>query len=167
MGLDITAYSKIRRAPTPRKTPDGAEWDGDTTSFYIVDGFESHAGDVVSVVPYYYGDSHSFRAGSYGGYNAWRRELAALVGTTDKEVWEKAEQGDLSGPFAMLINFSDCEGVIAGQAAKTLFADFQKYDEKAKATCTGDFDGNYFYERYKDWTKAFELAADDGAVSFH
>jgi hypothetical protein len=66
------------------------------------------------------------------------------------------------GPFSELIHFSDCEGVIGTAVSKKLAADFAAFDEKAKAA------GNErYYAKYQEWRKAFEMAANGGAVDFH
>lgn len=122
-----------------------------------------------------------FRAGSYGGYSAWRDKLAELAGyprvaaddlpAEDRRyadthpysagAWYHAETSDL--PFIELVNFSDREGTIGPIAAKELAADFATFDERAKT----HFD-HYGYERYTHWRKAFETAANEnGAVDFH
>jgi hypothetical protein len=66
------------------------------------------------------------------------------------------------GPFRELLCFSDCDGVIGAQVAAKLARDFAEWDERAKAL--GD---SWFYEKYTEWQRCFEMAADDGAVSFH
>lgn len=57
---------------------------------------------------------------------------------------------------------SDCEGVIGPEVSAKLVKDFADFDERAKTR-----GGKYFYALYCDWRKAFEMAADGGAVSFH
>ncbi|MNJ79827.1 hypothetical protein D3C77_779790 [compost metagenome] len=46
-----------------------------------------------------------------------------------------------------------------------LAKDFADFDERAKYF-DGDEDG-WFYKKYLDWKKAFELASDGGTVDFH
>jgi hypothetical protein len=60
------------------------------------------------------------------------------------------------------VNFSDCEGDIGEVVAKKLAKDFADWDARAKAT--GD---DQVYHLFGLWRKAFELASDGGAVSFH
>jgi hypothetical protein len=108
-------------------------------------------------------EEHSFRAGSYSGYNWWRNELARMAGYPGRDnrgetsycldCWEGK-----TGPFSELINFSDCEGTIGSEYSTKLARDFAEFDAKALAM------GEEFYESYQDWRKAFELAADNGAV---
>lgn len=84
----------------------------------------------------------------------WR----ALAGHDNAEaVWNGKANGEA---FVELINFSDCEGVIGAEVAKKLAADFAAYQDKAG-------DKGDFARVYASWRKAFELAADGGAVCFH
>lgn len=119
------------------------------------------------------GEVGRFRAGSYGGYNVWRDELARLAGYPetryrsdysdrdelryDAGAWEATE-----GPFWELINFADNEGDIGAAVSAKLAKDFA--DFQSKADSWGD---EYWRERYANWRKAFETAADGGFVIFH
>lgn len=106
---------------------------------------------------------YSFRAGSYGSYNVWRNNLAKMLGYEDYTghgdydltVFELKE-----GPFWEFIKFSDCEGVINSQVSKKLLNDFQEYDPIAKKQDV------HFYELYRNFHKAFELASKNGIVIF-
>ena len=153
MGLDISAYSRLS---DPRPLGEDDECGANETRFYINDAFPGRAGDIKEKTAYQFGESFGFRAGSYSGYNAWRSMLARMVGDDGESE---------TGPFVELINFSDCEGVIAGPAAVKLAKDFADHDDKAK-NGLGD-EHEWFYAKYKEWRKAFDLAADGGAVSFH
>lgn len=110
-------------------------------------------------------EEYGFRAGSYSGYNWWRNELAKMAGYAAREhrgetsycldCWD-----GLAGPFSELINFSDCEGTIGSQYGAKLARDFAEFDTRAKAM------GEEFYESSREWRKAFDMAADNGAVIF-
>jgi len=107
------------------------------------------------------GDTHKFRAGSYGGYNEWREWLTlTMLSTAPREIWDHPElyQGD---PFYELINFSDCEGIIGPAISSKLARDFVDH---AHMTARADA---WQRDRYNDWAKAFQLAADFGMVEFH
>lgn len=164
MGLDITAYSKIVLDPNAEVDGDGYPVNLDDYFIALPDSLAAaeknwpgRTGGLAAGV-YKFEDTHGFRAGSYGGYNSWRNELAMLAGYgCAADVWG---QENPEGPFVELINFSDCGGVIAGDAAKKLAQDFADFQSKVETT-------GYFAEKYADWRKAFELAADDGAVEFH
>jgi len=106
-----------------------------------------------------------FRAGSYGGYNGWREELARMaLNATLKEIW--ADIDTFKGkPFFELINFADNEGVIGPTTSAKLFRDFANWSGKAQLVSGyGPFS---FYEPYLKWMRAFYLAQDHGFVIFH
>lgn len=179
MGLDITAHSRITRIEGPFDA-DGEPVDavtGEPVDYafraYVNPDFNGREGDIKNDGIYVAEASRGFCAGSYGGYNAWRNELAKLGGYPEKSV-DRYKTGNVqfrhdegawaaeSGPFWELINFSDCEGVIGSEVAAKLANDFAEYQEKAEAT-----QNDFFIARYNDWRKAFEMAADNGAVDFH
>jgi len=109
-------------------------------------------------------DEMGFRAGSYGGYNEWRNDLAILAGhESAKEAWNSGAKGR---PFFELIHFSDCEGVMNSLVCAKLAKDFADNQAKVDAMTDCD-DGNWFKEKYAEWRRAFEMAADNGAVEFH
>lgn len=104
---------------------------------------------------------YSFRAGSYGHYNVWRRNLAKIAGYHEEgiECDEAAWNCDF-GPFLELIYFSDCEGAINSKVSAKLLSDFKLYEEQASK------EGEYFYEKYKCFMEAFEIASENGVVIF-
>jgi len=170
MGLDITAYRQLKPVACDRYDecwkehahihPNGDDFPGRDEG--LTRGCHAYA------------EEFGFCAGSYIGYNHWREQLAALAQyplAPDPGEHHKGEMahaaaawsGDVeSGPFYELIDFSDCEGTIGPVVAKKLAADFALYQERANA-----HEGEYWRERYADWRKAFEMAADGGAVCFH
>ncbi len=153
MGLDITAYKKLRLAP--EGTP---EDDERNFAFWVNPNFPGRDEGLVPGSVYDGSeDEFYFPAGSYGGYNWWRNELARLAGFASAN----AAWGEKSGPFWELISFSDCEGVIGPVVAKKLLADFVAFEGQIASL------GEVFVEKYNAWKKAFELAADGGAVRFH
>lgn len=173
MGLDITAYSKLEQVDDAVFDEDADETidrvTGEKIDAFLPcvnPDFPTRADNLVDRGAYRVtGNPLSFRAGSYGGYNLWRDELAALAGFPDsgakrghaESAWKAA-----SGPFYELINFSDCEGTIGPLTSAKLARDFAEYQAKADAHPDA-----YFRELYRMWRKAFELAANDGAVDFH
>ena len=107
----------------------------------------------------------SFSAGSYIGYNIWRRKLARMAGyKPDPDNPQYGEAGGAwilsNGPFWELINFTDCDGSIGPSVSEKLAKDFANHDPK-KFT-----DDEKFIELYELWQKAFELAAKGGCVRF-
>ena len=173
MGLDISYYSKLVAAVGNEGfDEDGKVKYGDGWfTFYKNQHFPGRADDIQDGAAYMDSYAGGFRAGSYGGYNRWREQLAELAGYELTEFddygrvakchaaacWHGAE-----GPFSELINFSDCEGVIGATVSAKLALDFKEFQDKADQHCD-----DYFKEKYAEWRKAFETAADGGAVRFH
>lgn len=145
MGLDITAMRGLQQSA-----------DGHFTIYENPD-FPGRAEGLVPGMTYTYEARMGFRAGSYSGYSAWRAWLAQLAGYASPE--------DVTGPFAELINFSDCEGTIGPVVAARLLQDFIAFDEAAQAT--DDDEGGWYYQKYQEWHAAMAMAADGGAVVFH
>lgn len=170
MGLDITAYSRLRYVGEHVKDPELNEgepgpwcyYKGHVNAYAYEDFPQSFRG-----VPILRRDDgcvfggcfevtdetqeHRFRAGSYSGYNAWRADLQKQFNPSR----------DPDGPFYELIWFADNEGVIGPEAAADLLADYRLLG----ATYTSFYrDGG---EAWADWGKAFELAADGGLIDFH
>lgn len=152
MGLDIAGYKNIKAIQH-----DNENLDEDYFTFSVNNHFPLRADGLNDELPYSYEEDFHFHAGSYGGYNQWRNELAMLVG------WEGAQsawEAD-SGPCWELINFSDCEGVIGPITSKKLAEDFAKYQSVADA-----HHDERFKHLYSQWRKVFEMAADGGCVVF-
>lgn len=98
---------------------------------------------------------YHFRAGSYTSYYYWRSDLCrAAIGVSPTDIWS----GDVTdGPFIELINFSDCEGVIGPETSSKLAKDFRD----CRNLMPNDPD---FMRVYDNFHKAFEMAAQNGAV---
>lgn len=119
---------------------------------------------------YSYEDAMSGPSLGYGGYNRWREELAKLADyqAVPRERYGHIEMlhaaacwGGATGPFAELINFTDCDGVIGPVVAARLLADFRAFDSKASVM------DPRFYSVYREFLHCFEMAAQGGAVHFH
>ncbi len=137
---------------------------------HINANFPGRADDMEDGGVYKAAESFSFRAGSYGGYNMWRDRLAKLAGYPEGTYEQYGKDypsycvacwNGAQGPFAELIHFSDCEGVIGAAISRKLAADFDAFEEAAKAQ------DDQFFQLYQAWQKAFTMAANGGAVSFH
>lgn len=190
MGLDITAYSNLRYLGHH----DGAEvedhqYDPQTYDRLHIEAFAydcfPHALKGVPDLRETKGWSDStflsggcyeitdktvrfdFHAGSYGGYSQWRMNLAKQFNPS-AIVFEAGRpamtEPDPALPFYELIWFADNEGTISAETAADLLADFR---EHAASYDPGDGYPEYMREKYADWTRAFELAADHGLVHFH
>lgn len=172
MGLDISYYRQAKFVRAPADDDDG--YNEGLVRIYTNPDFAERADRLADgLYSAEFGDD--FRAGSYSGYNRWREELARFAGYPPTRhdggyggprdlcaaaCWEGA-----TGPFSELINFADNEGVIGPITAGKLARDFAEWDARAKAH-QGPL-GEWFYESYCQWRKAFETAADAGFVSFH
>lgn len=171
MGLDITAYSELKKAECGNAFDEFGDIADGFVQFYVNTDFPSRADDVIDNVAYEYGEEVSFRAGSYGGYNAWRDKLAEMAGyqqgayeeygRTRKSFAATVWNNPIPGPFMELINFSDCEGVIGTKVSKKLAGDFAEYQADADAHPDADF-----RDKYAEWRSAFEFASNKGAVKF-
>lgn len=162
MGLDVSAYRRlaccegvsIERAIDEYDTyfhPASMRWS------------ESHwpgrAEGLDAQAVYTFAEEFCFSAGSYSEHNEWRRELATLAGYASlDDAWINP---DPAKPFNELLDFADNEGVIGPIVSAKLARDFAAHQVYA------DQRGGLFAERYARWRKAFETAADGGAVDFH
>jgi len=182
MGLDIHYYSNIKEV---KKFTGDEDYD----DYEIIINEQYYKYQLGSLCEEFIYDKTnesiegSFRAGSYSGYNQWRNSLAIMAGYGSSEyVWknfekdrryiklQKINKKDIKmKPFYELIHFSDCEGYIGTETSKKLYQDFVDFEDKAI-----DFDSSpggptsrWFYERYKEWKNAFEVASDNGVVCFH
>ena len=161
MGLDITAIRQARFVRFTLNDEEDYDW---LTQIHIYAnaGFPDRAVPMRDNGLYEYAEIFTFRAGSYSGYNHWREQLTRLMlNTSPERIWESPDT--FAGrPFVELIDFSDCEGTIGTTAARKLAKDFQ--DCQGHADKVSD---EYFQELYRQWRKAFEMAADEGCVKFH
>jgi hypothetical protein len=174
MGLDIYAYSKIVEETEVSANQKRLEELGLTErgeEIYRIETFDANSYKGLSPGTYFTTDqseSHDFRAGSYSGYNQWRRVLSqTMLGVSPDQVWTNPDEWK-DKPFFGLINHSDCDGAIGGPVAKSLYRDFVEWRSKA-AQYQGEperEDRDWFLEVYDDFLKAFELAADDGILIF-
>ena len=168
MGLDISVYEKVTfvrtRATDDNYWGEGDYWgDGeDLEALSNEEDFRERSDGLADGLYKTSGKRDHFRAGSYGGYNEWRRELAQLVGVSARWLWSTAPDDERARatPFYELINFSDCNGFIGPATSAKLAKDFAAWQEKAGTT-------GYFAEKYAAWRAAFELAANGGVVQFH
>jgi len=155
MALAISAFSDIKLIPG--MTSKDADQDGVTYLYPYPKLLERANG--VRKGAYLYGKRFDFDAGSYHGYNYWRRALPTLVG----RIVENIRKSD---PFYELVDFPDNEGVIGPRTSAKLARDFAKWKVQARVVPRlGGVDD--FYEKYCMWLRAFELASHHGAVSFH
>ncbi len=186
MGLDLSAYSGLSKIA-------GMIHDDDTGLIYDAHGDEV-TGDVLVLyanhhfpgveAPWEHCGVYSYQRAvsgphwSYSGYNRWRDELAMLAGyplTTlqggswlaGTKLYAAACWEGATGPFSELINFSDCEGTIGAKVAAKLLKDFRDWEERAEAYGQTMNDDGFWLQQYREVLRCLELAADNGAITFH
>ena len=161
MGLNIKAYGRLKLIPYEEVEfgSYGLPSDDRVRSFFSNPDYPYHIEDIDPEAFYLCRDKFEFRAGSYAGYNNFRNELAKLAGYDDSlDVWNNKYQG----PFVELINFSDCAGTIGFKIASKLLHDFKDFEGHAKLNVDP-----FFYESYRNWMRACEMASKAGAISFN
>lgn len=192
MGLDISAYRKLRYEPNPKFDDDGNldDWRSQIVfkSEHLTDQERDFPGRAVDLLPMIFGgsqaremqhlilvekpivctyqESYGWRAGSYSGYSTWRDWLAKFGGwTSAKDCWESDRT---SGPFYELICFSDCEGILGQVVCEKLLKDFRAYNQMAIAEIAANSSNiEYYAGLYAEWIKGLEMAADGGCLAFH
>jgi hypothetical protein len=174
MGLDITAYIGITPVSDEiqaRLDQADDKWDEayemNLVFPYTNPDFPEHTEGLDTDRAYLVETSLGFRAGSYGGYGAWRQVLAEEVANYPslEAFWQAP---DYSKPFAWLVSFSDCEGTISHLRCVKLAKDFNEYELAARNVKWDATMPNYFFQKYQEWQKAFnEIAAKGGFLVFH
>lgn len=174
MGLDISYYKDLMEASGNEGFDEtgGIKDDDGWIQINVNPDFPGREDGLKDNHAYKAKEEDGFRAGSYGGYNAWRNDLAKLAGYNAKSVdrhgtgrlerrYDEGAWAEESGPFWELITFSDCEGVIGPETSKKLAKDFADHQDDV------DIDeGERFKSLYNKWRKAFESASNNGAVRF-
>lgn len=158
MGLDITAYKKLKVVENPEFDEYGelvnwrTEWRPGESMKWSEKHFKGRGEGVDADSVYTFESGYGFGAGSYSAYNYWREILEQFKGNV---------------AFQELINFADNEGVIGPVVSKKLFEDFTRYEKEAEEYAKTIEDGEWFIKQYRKWLKAFGVASDGGAVDFH
>jgi hypothetical protein len=161
MGLDITWYRNLR--PLPDHPESDACWD-EHVRLYDNSDFSGRFEGLVARCYEQPGDgqSNSFRAGSYSGYNRWRENLCRLaLGVLPETIWGDPNRF-IGLPFYEIINFADNEGAIGPVVSAKLARDFAEFRDKAQRDMH-----EWDFKVYDNFQRAFEAAANDGAVQFH
>lgn len=179
MGLDISAYKNAVNINAEVFDADGDPIDPVTREaldydirIYVNPDFPGREDGLVDRAYYKvdFSDRVDGRWG-YSRYNGLRNELAKLAGYPMGQYEQYGTKHDShcvacwngeQGPFAEIINFSDCEGVIGPMTSKKLAADFEKLQDKADA-----HESEAFRDFYATMRRAFEVASQNGFVSFH
>ena len=114
---------------------------------------------------------HHFRAGSYSGYNRFRKLLSKGVADVDVDtLWENEAQYKDSPMFEM-INFSDCEGILGTGVCQKLYPQFVdnrvKFENYLKSEFGQDVNTVIWeMETYDNFTEAFKLGSQNGIVVY-
>lgn len=154
MGLDVRTYGNIKLA----ENNDDYEF----MAFVIDDNWKYKIKNLEDG-KYYNGDS-IFRGVSYpySAHNRFRESLIKLMDRPDlldKDGKIKWDELPSDIPFNALIDFADNEGCLDWEISETIYLDFEKYTEKAKAELD-----EYNYSRYETWMKTFEAAKNNRGV---
>jgi hypothetical protein len=121
MGLDVVAYEGIGQF-----LGDNRIYDKDDSVYLMIHVPTMARAPEIRHNGYYrrLGKEFGFRAGSYSGYNSWRRWLCErFLGVDPKEVWEDPKRFE-GKPFYELIDFSDCDGILGTEVCLKLCDDF-------------------------------------------
>lgn len=163
MGLDVTAYRKVRLVANDPSNED-------LFRALVNPQFPGRADDLQDGGAYEYEDTMRGWSASCSTYGEWRNELAKLAGYPERlhvghrgprllhsaGAWESS-----GGPFWELINFADNEGCIGADVSAKLATEFAEFQAKAEA-----HRDPWFRSMYDLWRAVFEFAADGGAVEF-
>lgn len=171
MGLDITVVEKL--GEFIGKDEEDLEAKGyhydDAVFIYPNSDYELQS-DGLDKIGYYSieGETHGFRAGSYGGYNYFRNTLALSAhGVKSESIWNDHSKykGKL---FFEIINFSDCEGVIGPSICQKLALDFVGHQDNYKYyVAKHESRDEWVLETYNRFLTAFNVAAGTGVLCFH
>ena len=183
MGLDIRVVSKLEKCEIQNddaynKYPNVIQISTkNDLVFNQSDGLEDGC-----YYQYSNSDYKAFRAGSYSGYGKWREQLSEAIGIKIEDLWlsisRDTKLNDVLDtksfdeiPFVELLYFSDCEGTIGPIVSKKLYNDFISNRDRVEKYVSSSVPGRPIF--YKDWmslyddfTDAFRIASNGGAVDF-
>lgn len=159
IGLDITAYKGLQKVENPLYEGEElknwqTEWMPGPCLKWSESRWPGRAEGVDSETVYSFEDKYEFYAGSYSDYMWWKNKLSDFA---------------QNNYFQELIEFADTEGIIGPMVSKKLAKDFQDSyvaAERYAEQFNGD-EGVFWFHKYEDWMKAFDMASDNGAVWFH
>ena len=159
MGLDVAVYQNVV------KLDDDSE-DYDFKAYVDYDGWKDriknleegacYTGDRVCTDIHY----------PYSAHTWLRNKLASLILDKEVEMFHE-EDYEPGSPFEEFINFSDCEGTIDWETSAKLYQDFVDWRDRAREEYSSkDYNNETFLYRYDAWMEAFELAKENGVVSY-
>jgi hypothetical protein len=156
MGLDVSTYANLKKVD-----------DRDDADFqvYVADEDWEFKVKHLEIGASYCGDRiHRGISYGYSTHNRFRETLIKLINRTDllddvgRIIWRDLQW---SIPFYDFINFSDCEGCLDHEVSRTIYLDFEKYNDLAKESLD-----EYSYSSYRTWMETFKTAMDNGVVVF-
>lgn len=107
------------------------------------------------------GKEFTFRAGSYSGHYQFRCVLIRFVSSLSWEEFFNLSREERSKyPFYELIDFTDCHGILSGEACAELAKDFDEFHEPIPPY-------DYWMEQFHNWKKAVNIAKGNGVIVFH
>lgn len=164
MGLDVGYFRQLRLAvPEPQQRRHDQHVMFTASELEQTEsGWPGFTGGIQPGV-YTFAAFGDFSAGSYVGYDEWRQGLARFAfGKSLERAWMENPKG----AFAELLRFADDSGVIGAAVSAKLARDFAENEDRAVeyAKTQGQDD---WLALYRDFKRAFETAADGGAVYFY
>lgn len=183
MGLDVEAYERLGEYVGPYSDELAEQLEQEfldspydqeyvPTMVYVYN--EDFPERLDALEPGYYrneGVGYYFSAGSYDTYVQWRAMLARLVLDID----DSYDMSDSEGrryedePFYPIIWMSDAEGTFGPETCALLALDFAEWEERLEELTGGrvdEFAPESFMSKYRQFRRAFELAADTGCVRY-
>lgn len=158
MGLSVSVYQNIE------KISEGSE--DFSFSAYVIDPNWAHKIKNLESGQSYKGDCvYNGVSYSCSTHNRFREQLINVIGRKDllgddnKILWGKLT---VDIPFYDFIDFADNEGCLDWETSAKIYEDFVKWNLLAQ--CTMD---EYYYSKYSQWLKTFEVGKDRGVVVFH
>jgi hypothetical protein len=180
MGLDVFAASHLRYVGPIPSVEEREQLEEELSAqgkdlhdvyFFLHKNDSAHKARLAGMKPGQYeytegSERHGFRAGSYSGYNWWRRQLCQFaLGVDPEEVWHHPRRYR-GKPFVELIDFTDCDGRIGTKVAAKLAQDFRDHRKLAADFASTLESESYWFEVFEEFAEAFTLAAQDGALEF-
>lgn len=167
MGLDVTAYRKVKYGEVPRIDEEDEE---DELRVWKNPDFPERATDVPDKRKFEGEGIEDYISYPYSAHMKFRDQLARLWGHPPEDFlaeWYQSDDIDHRAsqhePFWELIWFSDCEGVLGPSDCAALLEDFRSHRERFAVLNQGD---PFALGRYDTWTKLVEAGADSGLVTF-
>jgi len=158
MGICVTAYKNLTLLYKPIFDADGRPVDFNHWIAGINIRNQHTAPEwwypIIPNLVYEWTEAYIFNAGDLFQHARWLEQLKYF----------KGENG-----FQEFTSYAGCNRVIGSNIAAIISNDFSKYNKDAidYAKSLNHPEGILFIDAYQYWKKAFELAADNGAVEYY